>query len=110
VDVTGVQPDMGQPGATRVDVGALRAIAREYETAALIVDAAVRTHLSDFAFGGAAAGRAYIAHGETLRAAMDGVVTSLRQWSRAAYEVAAALRSSADRYQDADARAAARVG
>ena len=110
MDVTGVQPDMGQPGATRVDVGALRAIAREYETAALIVDAAVRTHLGDFAFGGAVAGRAYIAHGETLRAAMDGVVTSLRQWSRAAVEVATALRSSAERYQDADARAAERVG
>ncbi len=34
------------------------------------------------------------------------VVTSLRQWSRAADEIAAALRSSADRYQDADAYAA----
>ena len=101
---------MGQPGAARVDVGALRAIAREYETAAQVVDGAVRTHLSDFAFGAASAGRAYVVHGEALRAALDDVVASLRQWSRAAGEVAAALRASADRYQDADVRAAERVG
>lgn len=101
---------MGQPGAARVDVGALRAIAREYETAAQVVDGAVRTHLSDFAFGAACAGRAYVVHGDSLRAALDDVVMSLRQWSRAAGEVAAALRASADRYQDADARAAERVG
>ncbi len=101
---------MGQADAAYVDVGAVRAIAREYESAALIVDGAVQTHLSDLAFGGACAGRAYVAHGVTLRAALDDVVASLRQWSRAASEVAVALRSSADRYQDADARAAGRVG
>ena len=101
---------MGQPGAARVDVGALRAIAREYETAAQVVDGAVRTHLSDFAFGAACAGRAYVVHGDSLRAALDDVVMSLRQCSRAAGAVAAALRASADRYQDADARAAERVG
>ena len=101
---------MGQAGAARVDVGAVRALAREYETAALIVEDAVRTHLSDFAFGGAAAGRAYVAHGDALRATLVDVVASLRQWSRAATEIAAVLRSSADRYQDADARAAVRVG
>ncbi|MDZ4266209.1 MAG: type VII secretion target [Mycobacterium sp.] len=101
---------MGQAGAARVDVGVVRSIAREYETAALVVDAAVRTHLSDFAFGGACAGQAYVGHGESIRAALEDVVTSLRQWSRASGEIAAALRASADRYQDADARAAARVG
>lgn len=101
---------MGQAGAARVDVGAVRAIAREYETAALVVDAAVRTHLSDFAFGGACAGQAYVGHGESVRVALEDVVTALRQWSRASGEIAAVLRASADRYQDADARAAARVG
>lgn len=101
---------MGQTGAARVDAGAVRALAREYETAALIVDGAVRTHLSDFTFGGAGAGRAYTAHGDALRAALDDVVVSLRLWSRAAAEIAAVLRASADRYQDADARAALRVG
>lgn len=101
---------MGQADAACVDVAAIRAIAHEYESAALIVDGAVRTHLSDLAFGGASAGRAYIAHGATFRAALDDVATSLRQWSRASREIAVALRSSADRYQDADARAAGRVG
>lgn len=101
---------MGQAGATRVDVGALREIAREYESAAQIVDDAVGTHLSDFAFGAASAGRAYVPHAETLRAVLDDVVASLRQWSRASGEIAVALRSSAGRYQDADVRAAGRVG
>lgn len=101
---------MEYTGTAHVDVAAVRAIAREYETAALIVDGAVRTHLSDLAFGGAAAGRAHIAHGDTLRAALDDVTTSLRQWSRASLEIAAVLRSSADRYQDAEARAAGRLG
>lgn len=101
---------MGQANAARIDVGAVRALAREYDSAAMIVDGAVRTHLSNPAFGGASAGRAYVAHGVTLRAELDDVATSLRGWSRAASEIAATLRSSADRYQDADARAAGRVG
>ncbi|MGB0971891.1 MAG: type VII secretion target [Mycobacterium sp.] len=96
--------------AARVDVGAMRAIAREYEAAALTVEGTVRTHLSDLAFGGACAGRDYFTHGVALRAALDDVVTSLRQWSRAANEIAAVLRSAADLYQDADARAATWVG
>lgn len=101
---------MGYADSARVDVGALRAMAREYETAALIVAAAVRTQLSDLDFGGACAGRAHVAYGVALRAALDDVVASLRQWSQAAVGIAATLRSSADRYQDADARAAGRVG
>ncbi len=88
----------------------MRAIAREYEAASLIVDGAVRHHLSALAFGGAVAGRAYVAHGESLRAALDDVVTALRQWSRASAEIATVLQASADRYRDADARAAERVG
>ena len=36
--------------------------------------------------------------------------TAFAQWSRAAAEIASALRASADRYADADARAARRVG
>jgi len=37
-------------------------------------------------------------------------VDQLRQWSRAAVELAAALSASADRYAEADASAARRVG
>lgn len=101
---------MGQADVARVDVRGVRAIAREYESAALIIDSALRTHLSDLAFGGASAGRAYVAHGATLRAALGDVATSLRRWSQASSEIAVALRSSTDRYRDADARAAGRLG
>lgn len=101
---------MGTAGAARVDTVALHAIAREYETAATIVDAALRTHLSGLEFGGATAGRAHAAHGDAVRDALSGVAAELRQWSRAATEIAVALRASADRYRDADARAGERVG
>ena len=101
---------MGEPDVARVDVAAVLAVARQYEAAADIVDAAVRTHLTGLVFDGAAAGRMHVARGDALRAAVDDVVDRLRQWSRAAAEIAAALRASADRYAEADARAARRVG
>jgi hypothetical protein len=101
---------MGQPDVARVDVAAVHAIARQYEAAADIVEGAVRTHLSGLVFDGAAAGRMHVARGDGLRTAVDQVVDQLRQWSRAAAEIAAALRASADRYSEADARAARRVG
>ncbi|AFM15876.1 Protein of unknown function (DUF2580) [Mycolicibacterium chubuense NBB4] len=95
---------------THVDVEALRALGREYRAAASIVDDAVRNHLSGMQFGASAAGRAYVAQGDQVRAALDGVTAALRAWSRAATEVAMVLRVSADRYRDADDRAAERVG
>jgi hypothetical protein len=101
---------MGQPDVARVDVAAVHAIARQYEAAADIVEGAVRTHLSGLVFDGAVAGRMHVARGDGLRTAVDQVVGQLRQWSRAAAEIAAALRASADRYAEADARAARRVG
>ena len=101
---------MGQPRVARVDVAALHACAREYETAAGIVDAAVRTHLAGLTFDGACAGRVHVARGDALRAAVDHVVDQLRHWSRAAAEIAAALHASADRYAEADGSAARRVG
>jgi hypothetical protein len=101
---------MGQPDAVRVDGGALLRIAREYDAVAETVDAAVRTHLTGLRFGGACAGRTHVARGEALRREIDGVVQQLRIWSRAAHEIAAALRDSADRYAEADAGAAGRIG
>lgn len=101
---------MGTTSAARVDTSVIRTVAREYETAASILDGAVRTHLSSVDIGGAMSGRAHIAQGDALRAALDGLATSLRQWSRAAMEIAAVLRVAADRYQDADASAASRLG
>ncbi|AGB21518.1 Protein of unknown function (DUF2580) [Mycobacterium sp. JS623] len=101
---------MGQAEVARVDVSALHAVARQYETVADIVDGAVRTHLSGLMFDGAAAGRAHVARGDGLRTAVDHVVDQLWQWSIAAAEIAAALRTSADRYTEADVSAARRVG
>jgi uncharacterized protein YukE len=101
---------MGERDAARVDVAALLGIARQYEAAADTVDAAVRTHLTRMAFDGAVAGRVHVARGDALRAAVDHVADQLRQWSRSTSEIAAALRASADRYADADAHAADRVG
>ncbi|HYZ67307.1 MAG TPA: type VII secretion target [Mycobacterium sp.] len=101
---------MGQSEVARVDVAALHDVARRYETVADIVEGAVRTHLTGLMFDGAAAGRVHTARGDALRVAVDHVVDQLRQWSRAAAEIAAALRASADRYAEADASAARRVG
>jgi hypothetical protein len=101
---------MGQPEVARVDVAALHAVARQYETVADIVDGAVRTHLSGLGFDGAAAGRMHVARGDAVRTAVDHVVAQLRQWSRASAEIATVLRASAARYAEADARAAGRLG
>jgi hypothetical protein len=101
---------MGQLEVARVDLAALHAVARQYEAAAGIVDGAVRTHLTGLGFDGAAAGRTHVARGDAVHAAVERMVDQLRQWSRAATEIAAALRASADRYAEADIRAAERVG
>ena len=101
---------MGQTDAVRVDVTALHAVARRYQIVADIVDGAVRTHLAGLAFDGATAGRVHAARGDALRVAVDHVVDQLGQWSRAAAEIAAALRTAADRYAEADANAARFVG
>ncbi|ULE33779.1 type VII secretion target [Mycobacterium sp. IDR2000157661] len=101
---------MGETDAAHVDVAALNDVARHYQGVADAIDDAVRTQLTALAFDGAAAGRGYTGRGDALRSAVDDVVTGLRQWSRASAEIAATLRASAERYADADARAARRVG
>lgn len=101
---------MGQLDAARVDVAALHSVARQYQTVAEIVDGAVRTHLTVLGFDGASAGRLYVARGDAVRAGVDHVADRLRQWSRACAEIAAVLRASADRYAEADAVSARRVG
>ena len=101
---------MGERDAARVDVVALLDVAREYQSAADLVDAVVRTRLAGLAFGSAAAGQSHVARGDAVRNAVDGVVDQLRAWSRASAEIAATLRVSADRYGEADARAGRRVG
>lgn len=84
--------------------------ARQYDIAADIVETAIRTHLTDLRFDGWAAGRIHAANGDALRIAVDDVVDRLRQWARAAAEIAAELRSCADRYVDVEDRGAQRMG
>jgi hypothetical protein len=100
---------MGQRDVARVDVAAVIAVAEQYDTVAHIIDTALRTHLAELAFDGAVAGRMHAARGDALRHAVGQIVDRLRQWSRAAGEIAAELRASADRYAEADARAARRI-
>lgn len=95
---------------SRVDAATVRSVARHYQVAADIVDAAVRTHLGRLTFDGSGAGSAYVAHGDAVRSAVGDVVDQLRRWSRASAEIAAALRVSVERYADADAEAAGRLG
>jgi hypothetical protein len=87
-------------------VAAVRIVAAEFDTTAGILDA----HLPHLGFGGATAGRAYAACGDALRSALDRITDGLTAWSRASVEIAAELRSSADRYQCSDERATAGFG
>ena len=101
---------MGEPDTAHVDVAAVLDAARQYDTAADIVDTAIRTHLTGLRFDGATAGRVHPARGDAVRIAVYEVVNRLHDWARAAAEIAAELRSSADRYLDADAHGARRIG
>lgn len=101
---------MGEADSARVDAAALRVAARQYDAVADTLEGAVRTHLHGLAFDGAGAGRAHVASGRALRAAVDRLADQLGEWSRASVEIAAALRASTDRYADADAYAARTLG
>lgn len=101
---------MGEPDFARIDVAAVRDAARQYDAVADLVDAAVRTHLTGLRFDGAVAGRAHAAQGDALRLAVDDLVQRLRLWARASAEIAAELRSCADRYVEVDIRGAHRIG
>ncbi len=98
------------PETARIDVAAVRDVAAEFDATAAILDTAVRIHLSRLGFGGVTAGRAYVARGDALRAALDQMADALAAWSRASAEISAALRAGADRYARSDERAAVRFG
>lgn len=101
---------MGTTDAAHVDVAAVHTVAREYEAASSLIDAALRNHMSALSFGAATAGQAYLIHGDALRRGMNELTAGLRQWSRAAAEIAIVLRAGADRYHDVDVRAGERLG
>jgi hypothetical protein len=101
---------MGERDVARVDVAALLGVASEYEAIGDAVDAVVRTRLAGLQFGGASAGRMHVARGDAVRVAVDGIADQLRGWSRASAEIAATLRTTAQRYNEADVRAGRMVG
>ena len=94
---------------TEVDVAAVYRIADQLDAAAEIIDGAVSEHLARLAFNGASAGRAHTARGDALRVELERLAAEVSQWSRAAVEIAVALRAGADRYADAELYAAARI-
>ncbi|TDK98803.1 hypothetical protein EUA02_08510 [Mycobacterium paragordonae] len=93
----------------RLDSAGVRGIADRIDDAAELIDEATSNNLSRLTFDGARAGRAYAGCGERLRAELDRLAAELSQWSRAALEIAAALRAGADRYAEAESYAAARI-
>jgi hypothetical protein len=93
----------------RIDVAAVRAVADRIDAVTELIDDAVANHLARLTFGGALAGLAHAARGDALRGGLDRLAAELSQWSRAAVEIAVALRAGADRYAEADLYAAARI-
>ena len=94
---------------TQVDVPATQRVANQFAMAAEFIDRAVSDHLARLAFTGARAGRAHTARGDALHLEFERLVPQVSQWSRASTAIAAALRSSVERYADADLYAAARI-
>jgi hypothetical protein len=93
----------------RFDSRAVNAVADQLGAAAELIDGAVGNHLAALAFGGASAGRVHTARGDALRVELERLTAEVSRWSRAAVEIAVALRTGADRYDEADLYAAARI-
>lgn len=80
---------------TAVDPQALHSAAQRLDAAADLLHCALTGHLRTLCFDA----------DPGLRSAVDQLVADVAQWQRATAETAAALRISADRYVDAEARA-----
>lgn len=94
---------------TEIDVAAAYRIADRLEDAAELIGRASSDHLARLAFGGAVAGREHAARGDAVRAELERLAAVVSQWWQVSVEVAASVRSSADRYAEADALAAQRI-
>lgn len=97
-------------GHFNVETAALRAAADRFDAGAELIDGAARSQLGRLTFDGACAGRAHVAAGDALRHALDRWAGELSRWSRASTGIAAALRTGAASYADAELRAAGRIG
>ena len=93
----------------RFDSPAVNGIADQLGAAAELIDGAVGNHLAALTFGGASAGREHTARGDALRVELERLTAEVSRWSRAAVEIAVALRAGADRYAEAELYAAARI-
>jgi hypothetical protein len=93
----------------RFDSSGVHGVADRLAGAAELIDGAVANHLVALIFGGSSAGRAHTARGDALRVELERLTTEVSQWSRAAVEIAAALRAGGDRYGEAELYAAARI-
>ncbi|MGK2879408.1 MAG: type VII secretion target [Mycobacterium sp.] len=101
---------MGQPGTVDVDLGALRAVAQQFDDAAASVEDIVRHHLAALSFDGAAGGRAHVQHADAIHVALTELAAGMSGWSRACAEIAIALRDGVTRYADAEAAGSERLG
>lgn len=93
-----------------IDIAAVYAVADRFSAAAELIDDAIGNHLTRLAFGGACAGRGHASRGDALRCRLDRLAGELSVWSRAAVQIAFALRAGANRYAEADLCAAALIG
>jgi len=93
----------------RIDSAGIHGVADQLRAAAELIDGAVGNHLAGLTFGGASAGRAHTARGDALRVELERLTAGVSEWSRAAVDIAVALRAGADRYAEADTYAAARI-
>ncbi len=93
----------------KFDTSAVHGVASQFGMSAEFIDRAVTDHLARLAFSGAGAGRAHTACGDALRIELGRLAAQLAQWSRASAEIAATLRCNAERYDDAELYAAARI-
>lgn len=93
----------------QVDSEAVRSVAQRYRAAADYLDGTVRSHLSGLRFNGSTAGRAYVADGDELHAALVRLAMGVERWSRSSAEIAAALHADSDRQAEADQRSAALI-
>jgi hypothetical protein len=93
----------------RFDSAGIDRVADQLRAAAELIDGAVGNNLAGLTFGGASAGRAHTARGDALRVELERLTAGVSQWSRAAVDIAVALRAGADRYAEAETYAAARI-
>lgn len=94
---------------TEIDVAAAYRVAGQLEAAAELIGRAISDHLARLVFSGAVAGRAHAARGDALRGELERLAAAMSQWWQVSVEVAAGVRSSTDRYAEADAYAAQRI-